>query len=571
MKNRFTPKRKKLFNPDKIAEQLSSELNRDLNAPYPYGCVESAYKYIRKHQKSSFLKKYLSQEEDQGLEAATFTKFLLVNEHMARFNKPIEPRYSRVSYLHSDAFSNVMHRAKSLMRYVLTPFDEDEWFAECKNSTGSSIGVPFMDTSLERKFTFPISISDRARPLFDRYLAYDKNLRLALQKHNEEFPLSEMYSIHNSSRATTVPKTNTINRMICVEPTGNMYFQQGLMTLMYHRMKRVGLDVETLPLRHKRLARESSITSRYATIDWSSASDCVSLELLKWLLPPKWFYAIELVRSRTTLMGDTEIDLAMFSTMGNAVTFPLETLVFWTISQAVLAEDEPTTTTLPIKANFGRTSVFGDDCIVPSESAALFIDCMEKVGFILNQEKTFTGQDGFRESCGGDYLRGCNVRPYNLRAPSSNRKSSLEPWLYIVLNSLVKKYISYFGERNYIYYSSVFDYIFGLFRKNDIRLKVVPDHYPDDAGAKISGDLVRWRRHYDIVFSQVQRDIHGLITFRYCRYVYKDKTDNCDDLRYAVWLKKPIANKREPVHYHRRRVNGGYVVAKGATSCWSLC
>ena len=342
-------KRKKLFNPDGIAEKLAQGLNRDFGVLFPESTPGHVKRFISEAQSKSTLKKFLGSKTKQGdLNTTTYIKFLYVNEHMKKFNKPIEPSYPRVSKLHGDVFSNVLHRAKALMHHVLTPFDEDDWFFECKNSSGSSIGVPFTDTSIEKKFAFPISATEKVTPLYDRYLTYDRHLKSAVMQHNERYPLEDRYSIVSGSRATTVAKTNSINRMICVEPTGNMFFQQGLMTLMYQRMKKVGLDVERLPKEHTRLAYESSITSRNATIDWSSASDCVSLELLRWLLPPKWFYAVNLVRSPSAIIDGTEIDLAMFSTMGNAVTFPLETLVFWTFAQAVLAEESDHNTILTI-------------------------------------------------------------------------------------------------------------------------------------------------------------------------------------------------------------------------------
>jgi len=46
-------------------------------------------------------------------------------------------------------------------------------------------------------------------------------------------------------------------------------------------------------------------------------------------------------------------------------------------------------------------------------------------GFSLNQEKTFSGSDRFRESCGGDYFDGHDVRPYYIK------ESVNDPWLLI--------------------------------------------------------------------------------------------------------------------------------------------
>ena len=564
-------KRKKLFKPDVIAEKLSEGLNRDLGRMLPSTLPDHIKNYVQTSQRDSTLKKYLRDEGSTSLETETFIKFLNVNDHMSKFNQKIEPAYHRVSKLHGDTFSNVLHRAKALMHHVLTPFCEDDWFRECKNSSGSSIGVPFTDTSLERKQKFPISITERVKPIYDRYMTYDSHLRSATYVHNERYPYTDMYHIVKGSRATTVPKSNKINRMICVEPTGNMFLQQGLMQLMYQRMKSIGLDVQSLPARHTTLAFESSITSQNATIDWSSASDCMSRELLRWLLPPAWFYAVDICRSPVTEITGTWIELQMFSTMGNAVTFPLETLIFWTFSQAVLAEGSASLSVFPILENFEKTSVFGDDCVVPSKSAPLFIELMERVGFIVNTDKTFTGDGGFRESCGGDYLHGMDVRPFFLKAPTSAKMSSMEPWLYIIFNSLKTKYISYFGELKYMYESHVFSYLMSLFRKYRIHVKIVPDYYPDDSGLKITDDILRWRRAYTFTLSKIVRNRHGQVEFKFLRYTYKNKVKTVDELRYAVWLKTPIMQKRDPEPFYRPKIGGCYVVATASSSCWTPC
>jgi hypothetical protein len=482
------PKRKKLFNPDSIADKLYAGIERDLGYPIGHRTNHSAFSFIRQAQGQSFLKKYLRESVDtKTLETTAYIKFLYINEHMDSHLKPVKPTYDRVTHFGKvDVLSNVLHRAKKLMHLTLGEFDEDDWFCECRNSAGSTIGVSFRDTSLEKKFSFPISTTERALPMFQRYLTFDKQLNDAMLDFNKATPLIGHYNVVQGARATTVDKTDTVSRMICVEPTVNMYLQQGLMHILYKKMRSVGLDVRTLPELHKKLAYESSITSSFSTIDWSSASDTVSLELLRWLLPPKWFYIVDLIRSDKAVIDGTLIKLNMVSTMGNAGTFPLETLVFWTFAMAVIAEDCSTNTVLPNWEDRFQCSVFGDDCIVPTRHAASFISCLTAVGFIINDDKSFYDTSAFRESCGGDFLHGVDVRPFSLRAPTSTRKSSLEPWLYIILNSLKTKYISYFGGISYLYDKHVFKTLFGLFKEYGLNLKIVPSFFPDDSGSSLT-------------------------------------------------------------------------------------
>jgi hypothetical protein len=459
------------------------------------------------------------------------------------------------------------------MQSVLSPFEWDEWFMECKNSGGTSVGVPYMDTSVERKFTFPMSTTGSVLNLFRSTMADDLYLSEAIENFNRHNPVNNgPFEIVEGSKATTVDKTADKRRMICVEPTCNMYLQQGLMQMMYNRMKAVGLNVETLPDAHKEIARESSITGSNATIDWSSASDCVSIELLRWLLPPRWFDVVFRTRSHTTLIKGESVKLAMISTMGNATTFPLETLVFWTYAQAVrLTEDKTSNRSLLNEEEYGLCSVFGDDCIVPTTMAAKYIATMESVGFIVNDQKSFYGTEQFRESCGGDYLSGFDVRPFYMKAPHSTTMSALEPWLYIIANSLLQKYILYFGELSYLYEKEVWRVLFGLFREYKIYIKLVPSFFPDDAGLKLSHDIQRFSATYPMKLSRIASDRHGTVTFRYCSFKYRDSFRKDDGIRYHLWLKKPVRSKQPKQLFDvPLRKIGGYVVAKGLTGHWSV-
>ena len=568
-------KKQSFFNPSEIATAIQKALDRDLSSSQTLAYLgkQDSVLYAQSRQVHEFRKKFVDPLEDTGhLEALTFCKFLETNIHMHEFNRkeifPFEQRISR----NTPYFTKVLIRAKSLMANVLTPFSEDEWFNATKHSQGSSIGVPYSDTSLERKLKFPMSCTARAKPMFRRYLTFDFQMREAMLDYNKAHPLEDAIAEVTGSRATTVPKSNSIRRMICVEPTCNMFLQQGLMHMLYMRMKRFGLDVETLPIEHKERAMIASITGREATIDWSSASDCVSIELLRWILPMQWFESVDLVRSSVTTLNGHDVKLHMIATMGNATTFPLETLVFWTIAQACLLTEGQTNSMFPEwDHDYRACSVFGDDCIVPTSTALGFTEVLEEIGFILNEEKSFVDEkEQFRESCGGDYLAGYNVRPFYLKAPQTLKKSALEPWLYIIFNSLLKKYISYFGELSYVYDKALFAYLFDVFNQYKIKIKLVPSYYPDDAGLKLSYDIERFALSYRFLLNPIRLSDHGTYSFAYCRFQYREKLEKHGGIRLATWLKKPVAAKRPSLPYSYRRRLGGYVVAKGISCHWHV-
>jgi len=88
--------------------------------------------------------------------------------------------------------------------------------------------------------------------------------------------------------------------------------------------------------------------------------------------------------------------------MGNATTFPVESLVFWAICSASLQYHgfhQP-----------GAVFVFGDDIIVPAEMAEVVINDLESFGLVVNRTKSFW-RSNFRESCGVDAFNGVNVTP----------------------------------------------------------------------------------------------------------------------------------------------------------------
>lgn len=583
-------KARQLFDPDEIATIISQATNRDLSVINTvYDDTHPLGKYAE-DQSKDLLKKYCGLTTDtDALTLAAYEKFKAVNIHMGSVDRDFVPPSAPRIISTVPTLDKILMKARAIMHTVCSTFDEDEWFFRCQHGPGTSIGTSFADSSLEAKFTYPISITPRVAPLMERYLLHDFTTRRAVLDFNSACPVSGRYSYVMGSRATTVDKTNSARRMIAIEPTGNMFFQQGLMDMLYERMEQVGLDVEFLQHEHRERARIASITSQEATIDWSSASDCVSRELLRWLLPPKWFWAVDLVRCTTMEICGEDTELNMFSTMGNATTFPLETLIFFTIGHALLdLRDGNTSLFVDYNYDWKRVSAFGDDCIVPTRIAKEYIKTLEQVGFIVNTEKSFYSEDeGFRESCGGDYYRGYDVRPFHLKAPTTTKLSSLEPWLYIIGNRLIQKYISCFGRLSYIYEKEFFRKLVELFNRFEIKIKLVPTIMPDDSGLKIAFDLLRFSRHYpEAKFAKVKVSRHGTVAYSYCRFIYRDNEEQFEHLHLAYALKAisrrnviepdstglfPVPTRIKPEEEWRsQKHKGGYVVAKGITCHWHV-
>lgn len=208
------------------------------------------------------------------------------------------------------------------------------------------------------------------------------------------------------NRITTVPKNAKTDRIIAIEPLMNMYLQKGVGGLIRSRLRKVGVNLnDQRP--NQVAARVGSLDGSLATIDLASASDSIALELVRELLPPDWFAAIEQCRSPEGVLPDgTVIRYQKVSSMGNGFTFELQSLIFWAICRAVGELLHP--------GGDRRLHVYGDDIVVPTTHARDVIKYLSMFGFETNTDKTFI--DGpFRESCGKHYFHGVDVTPVYCR------------------------------------------------------------------------------------------------------------------------------------------------------------
>lgn len=219
--------------------------------------------------------------------------------------------------------------------------------------------------------------------------------------------IAQMVTLVPGDRLSFVPKTAKTHRPIAVGPLLNVVIQKGYGSYIRKQLGRVGLNLNRLPERHRELARQSSVDDSLSTIDLSSASDLISFSAVLELLPLPWVDALDTVRSHRYL--DTETNrLATyhkFSAMGNGYTFELESLIFYTLALAVCDY---------LGLPCDNVSSFGDDIIIPKEGAELLVDVLQQLGFAVNEDKSFvTGP--FKESCGGDFWLGINVRGFYVK------------------------------------------------------------------------------------------------------------------------------------------------------------
>lgn len=212
------------------------------------------------------------------------------------------------------------------------------------------------------------------------------------------------------NRFTTVPKDAVKHRGIAVEPSLNVYYQLALGSHMKRRLKQFGIDLKNGQEVHRQVACQASRDGSLCTIDLSSASDTISLNLVKLLLPEDWFQLLDALRCSHTfgLKGKRWLRLEKFSSMGNGFTFELESLIFAALVSEACSSQVPGT------GAWGEdVYVYGDDIICPTECYDGVKIVLEFFGMTLNGKKSFH-EGPFRESCGGDFWDGEDVRPHNL-------------------------------------------------------------------------------------------------------------------------------------------------------------
>lgn len=248
------------------------------------------------------------------------------------------------------------------------------------------------------------SVTSGAREIFSHYF-WDTSWGRHFLLNSYQHALPSV----RGNRFTTVDKDASTDRGICIEPSANVFLQLAVGRVMKRRLKRAGIDLETGQETHRRLAKFASETGNYATIDLKAASDTVASSLVKLFMEktPLWYDLLASLRSPATRVNERWVRLEKFSSMGNGFTFELETLIFAAICYTACRGGE--------NVDLGRGIwVYGDDIIVPHEFAPDVLAALRYFGFTPNGSKTFVA-GSFRESCGGDYFMGYDVRPYQLK------------------------------------------------------------------------------------------------------------------------------------------------------------
>jgi len=261
------------------------------------------------------------------------------------------------------------------------------------------------------------------------------------------------------ARLAAVPKTFTTPRLIAVECVAHQWCQQSIRDFFYTRVHKSRLS-PFISFRDQALsgdlALKASIDSSHATIDLSSASDRISCNLISRLFRrlPGLLHAMRSSRASWLEQDICKYSpklwkLKKYSTMGNATTFPVQSLLFLV---AALSCEFHTRNLRVSYMNLRRLAreqvrVFGDDIITPDTSSGLLVDLLHHLGLKVNPAKTFRGGN-FKESCGVDAFAGHDVTTSNVMdLPQRSRPGSIASSVD-VHNNLIQS--GYFATAHYI-------------------------------------------------------------------------------------------------------------------------
>lgn len=240
-------------------------------------------------------------------------------------------------------------------------------------------------------------------------------------------------------RVILVPKTLKTPRVIAIEPVCMQYTQQAISEALVRALETSELTAGHINFTdqsvNQALALRASSDLGLATLDLSSASDRVprDLALRMFQFNPDLMDAIDACRSASAKTPDGEvIHLKKFASMGSALCFPVESMYFYTLCIGALLEFYKLPVTfLNVRQVRRKVYVYGDDLIIPTDSASYVAGFLQEYYCKVNIDKSFWN-GSFRESCGMDAFRGERVTPVYVRenVPRNKREAkSLISWV----------------------------------------------------------------------------------------------------------------------------------------------
>lgn len=438
-------------------------------------------------------------------------KFMDNQERLMGFSVPDDP-----------LTRTIVFGAKGYIDQILGDFSNLEICERASFGKKSSVGIPMRKACEGSRYEAPITGSRDQVEWFDKYFGIWNRPALRYAQSRAELLRKPPYRHVDVLEAVLVDKTWKSLRMIMPNTTIGTLYSSGLGRTIEGRLRTFGHDIKYLQPVHGELAKIGSITGTLVTADQSLASDNITVDLIDRLFPSKWAYALKKGRIEEMALYGRRIKTPTFATMGIGFTFPLQTLVFLAILLAIRDHCELDEQTV--------ISVFGDDLIYDIRMHSVVMSVFPSLGLVINADKTFA--DGyFRESCGFDYYRGIDVRPFHLKRVDtrSAAKRRVEAYLYTAFNGVARRWQPYEVP---LTFNLIIEEIRKIKGGDDVL--VVPLDYPDTAGCKIlpsEAFLLGITR-------KIKKNSAGWYAFRFLAFEADTRAEDRHDPYYFLDLKR---------------------------------
>lgn len=208
-----------------------------------------------------------------------------------------------------------------------------------------------------------------------------------------------------------VPKSATSHRVISKEPLWLSWVQQAIKDQLFQIVEEHP-DMFTWFSNQgasRDMALVGSLNGGYATVDFSSASDSVTVQLVASLFEDTYWKDL-LLASRSThaeLPDGQRIELHKFAPMGSATCFVTMDIILLSICEAAVRRR------LGRRGHLSDYTVYGDDVVIRVDCYDEFITTVRRLGFRENMSKTYATKSSwiYRESCGIEAVNGKDITP----------------------------------------------------------------------------------------------------------------------------------------------------------------
>lgn len=410
---------------------------------------------------------------------------------------------------------------------------------------GSSV-VPGDSHIIDKLCNKNLTVTKGCIPLLIYLKIFYPDMYQYIGKHSSEI------SVVAGSRITTVPKDNEFDRVIAAEPSINLWFQLAFGKFLSECLRAVGLDISTQQEKNRMFVLRGSkfaeqFLDPFCSIDLSSASDFITMELLELILPTTIFEVVSAIRSPFVTIDGATIKLNSASTMGCGFTFPLLTLVCCAL---VYASNDR------FKGGYiawKDAAIFGDDIIVRRSVYHNTLSVLSRAGLVVNTNKSF-GSGLFRESCGFDCWDGKIITPFYIQDLTT------QSGIVIALNQVLS-----WSSRHFPMWETM-QFLWGLLDPN--KRNLVPYRFNDDSGIRYPARLyIKKTTIWIVKTKQITRSMNHELTL-YFALLGKIESSNL-----LMYIDKPLEKRDRPETFsytNRECKQTWYKKTVTTNFCWRL-